>query len=101
MSPWCGASWSGSPQYKSKWRWTRNVRQKKVSLPPHSPAAVPPRKYAPKSIARLTLSRTHPPSLSVSTTLGAPPPRHSARAWYGQLLQMPLSRAAVARHQSF
>ena len=40
----------------------QNVRQK-VSLPPHSPAAVPPRKYAP-SIARSDVLRTHPPYLS-------------------------------------
>ena len=42
----------------------QNVRQK-VSLPPHSPAAVPPRKYAP-SIARSDVV-AHSPSVPVPT----------------------------------
>jgi hypothetical protein len=42
----------------------QHVRQK-VPLPPHSPAAVPPRKYAPTSIARFVVA--HSPSVAVPT----------------------------------
>ena len=48
----------------------QNVRQK-VSLPPHSPAAVPPRKYAP-SIARSDVV-AHSHSVPVPTALAQPP----------------------------
>src|SRR6478672_12377769 len=47
----------------------QNVRQK-VSLPPHSPAAVPPRKYAP-SIARSDVV-AHAPSPPVPTAPAQP-----------------------------
>jgi hypothetical protein len=84
----------------------QNVRQK-VSSPPHTPAAVPPRKYAP-SIARSNVV-AHSPSVPVrlnhpwrpTAPPAAPTGLHPRAPWYGQLLQMPLSRAAVARHQSF
>jgi hypothetical protein len=52
---------------------TLNVRQK-VSSPPHSPAAVPPRKYAP-SIARSNVV-AHSPSAPVPTALAQPPFAH-------------------------
>jgi hypothetical protein len=48
----------------------QNVRQK-MSLPPHSPAAVPPRKYAP-SIARSDVV-AHSHSVPVPTALAQPP----------------------------
>jgi hypothetical protein len=48
----------------------QNVRHK-VSLPPHSPAAVPPRKYAP-SIARSDVV-AHSPSVPVPTAPAQPP----------------------------
>jgi hypothetical protein len=52
---------------------TLNVRQK-VSSPSHSPAAVPPRKYAP-SIARSNVV-AHSPSAPVPTALAQPPFAH-------------------------
>jgi hypothetical protein len=48
----------------------QNVRQK-MSLPPHSPAAVPPRKYVP-SIARSDVV-AHSPSVPVPTARAQPP----------------------------